>query len=178
MVERSSTSVTGPGSGSVERFRRSCDRLEVPCRSVEAGDVARALRDVIETPAVGQPLSIDGTTLPVPAVVEPSRAELEGTHTGITEAVLGVADYGSVVLRRNAWAEAASLFVERHVAVLRASDLVSGLPAALRWIGADVRETSSSFVVATGPSATADMGDLVKGAHGPGEVVVIVVSDR
>ncbi|MFW5900663.1 MAG: LUD domain-containing protein, partial [Halodesulfurarchaeum sp.] len=35
-----------------------------------------------------------------------------------------------------------------------------------------------SGILATGPSATADMGATVHGVHGPSEVHVIVVTDR
>jgi L-lactate dehydrogenase complex protein LldG len=49
------------------------------------------------------------------------------------------------------------------------------MAAAFEWLGEVLRETRGSAVLATGPSATADMGALVQGAHGPKEVHVVVI---
>jgi L-lactate dehydrogenase complex protein LldG len=40
----------------------------------------------------------------------------------------------------------------------------------------ELQDMRDSFILATGPSATADMGALVQGAHGPKEVEVIIHS--
>ena len=98
-------------------------------------------------------------------------------RTGVTAAALGVADYGSVVLRSDReGTEPVSLYVDRHVAVVRASDVVPDMPAAFERLGPLLRDGASA-VLATGPSATADMGALVKGAHGPKTVHVVVLDE-
>jgi len=68
-----------------------------------------------------------------------------------------------------------SLFVDRHVAVLDEADVVPNMEAAFERFGAEIPDTYGDAIIATGPSATADMGALVKGAHGPSEVRVVVV---
>lgn len=136
------------------------------------------LVDVVTDPAVGAPLPFDDLSLPdaVPAVS--TTADLSGARTGVSAASLGVADYGSVVLESDPdGTEPVSLFPERHVAVLRAADVVSRLADALDELGPRIRDSRSSAVFATGPSATADMGELVYGAHGPREVAVLLVEE-
>ncbi len=136
------------------------------------------LVDVVTDPAVGAPLPFDDLSLPdaVPAVS--TTADLSVARTGVSAASLGVADYGSVVLESDpGGTEPVSLFPERHVVVLRAADVVSRLADALDELGPRIRAERSSAVFATGPSATADMGELVYGAHGPREVTVLLVEE-
>lgn len=103
---------------------------------------------------------------------------LDEAQTGLTAARLGIADYGTVVLQHDGTTERVSLLPERHVTVLRQSDLVADMPAAFGRLGPILREAPTSLVLATGPSATADMGGLVRGAHGPQAVHVIICTDR
>jgi L-lactate dehydrogenase complex protein LldG len=49
------------------------------------------------------------------------------------------------------------------------------MPAAFERIGELIREGRDDLILTTGPSATADMGALVKGAHGPREVHVVLI---
>ena len=52
------------------------------------------------------------------------------------------------------------------------------ITAAFERLGPTLRNDAVTTILATGPSATADMGALVKGAHGPMEVHVLLVEDR
>jgi len=49
---------------------------------------------------------------------------------------------------------------------------------AFAWLGPRAREEDIDVILATGPSATADMGGLVRGAHGPKEVHVVLLSEK
>ena len=62
-----------------------------------------------------------------------------------------------------------------NVAVVREDAIVPDMTAAFSWFGERFREERESAIIATGPSATADMGELVLGAHGPKDVHVVVV---
>jgi len=137
-------------------------------------------------PAVGVPLGSSGpdaladspASLPDRVETEPTTADLRAAHTGVTAASLGVAAYGSVALEADAaGTEPVSLFVDRHVVVLREADLVPDMADAFDWLGPRARDESVDVVFATGPSATADMGGLVHGAHGPKEVHVVLLRD-
>ncbi|MFB6272038.1 MAG: LUD domain-containing protein [Salinibacter sp.] len=162
-----------------QTFLEALDRLEVGWTRTGAGAVTSTLREVIAEPAVGASLPFGGLTLDGTGVtVDPTPAELEAARTGVTAAHLGIASYGSIVIQGGPDAtEAASLFPERHVAVLRATDIVPDMSAALQELGPALRETATTAILATGPSATADMGALVRGAHGPEHVHVIIVAE-
>ncbi|MFB6362014.1 MAG: LUD domain-containing protein, partial [Halobacteriales archaeon] len=45
------------------------------------------------------------------------------------------------------------------------------------WLAGEFDAGRRSAVLTTGPSATADMGELVTGVHGPGDVHVVAVTD-
>jgi L-lactate dehydrogenase complex protein LldG len=157
----------------------SLDRLDVGWTRTTTEAFSDALSAAIRLPAVGSPLLFDGISLPDEVTCDPTPAELDAATTGVTAAALGVAEYGSVVVRATPQGdEPVSLYPDRHVAVLRESDLVSGMDEAFAWFGETIRADRGSFVVATGPSATADMGALVRGAHGPSETHVVVLTDQ
>jgi L-lactate dehydrogenase complex protein LldG len=165
-------------TGTITTFEASLDRLEVGWTHTTGEAFEAVLSDVARDPAVGTPLPFD-VTLPDWVETKPTPADLDEATTGITAAELGIADYGSVVLPSTpAGTEPVSLFPDLHVAVLRADDVVAGMPEAFEFLGRAFREGDhSSAVLATGPSATADMGDLVRGAHGPKEVHVVMLDE-
>ena len=137
------------------------------------------LGEVLVGPAVGSELPFNGLSLSdLDVNLDPTPADLRAAKTGVTAADMGVVEYGSIVVR--SWAgieEAASLFPELHVAVLSADDVVSDMTAAFERMGDAFRKGQDDAVIATGPSATADMGELVYGAHGPREVHVLLVEE-
>ncbi|MFW5973924.1 MAG: LUD domain-containing protein, partial [Natrialbaceae archaeon] len=59
-----------------------------------------------------------------------------------------------------------------------ASDLAGSMKAAYERLAEEFATGRDTQVLATGPSATADMGTLVQGVHGPHEVHVVVLEDR
>jgi L-lactate dehydrogenase complex protein LldG len=164
----------------VDQFLDSLDRLEVGWTRTSAADVSPVLDDVLVTPSIGAPLPFDDLSINRAGVnLQPSPADLDAAATGVTAARMAIANYGSILIQSASDAtEAASLFPDRHVAILRASDVVPDMPAAFERLGPALRNDAVTTILATGPSATADMGALVKGAHGPMEVHVILVEDR
>ncbi|WP_253737541.1 LUD domain-containing protein [Halohasta salina] len=158
---------------------RFVDRLEdfgVSSTITGIDGVETEIEAVAATPAVGVDPSIEGVSLPESVDRELSPAAVDAAATGVTEAVLGVADYGSIVLpSTQSGVEPVSLFADQHVAVLREADIVPDMGAALSTLGDQFRDDDWSGIIATGPSATADMGALVTGAHGPKTVHVIIV---
>ncbi|WP_299234427.1 LutC/YkgG family protein [Natronomonas sp.] len=160
-----------------DRFERTLEEYGVGVRRVRPAAVRETIESLRVGSAVGTPLDIEGAALPESVTTGPTTAELEAAETGVTSASLAIAEYGSVVLRATAeGSEPISLFNDRHVVVLREGDIVPDMASAFEWFGEELRETRDSAIIATGPSATADMGALVQGAHGPKEVEVIVVS--
>ncbi|MFC7155776.1 lactate utilization protein C [Halomarina halobia] len=163
----------------VGAFEAALDRLDVDWTHATRSDFASTIAAVVESPAVGVELPFEGVSLAeTPVDVDPTPARLEGARTGVTAARMGIADYGSVVLESTPeGGEPVGLYAERHVAVLRREDVVPGMREAFARFGPWLREGRDSAVIATGPSATADMGGLVKGAHGPKEVHVVILDE-
>lgn len=160
----------------ISKFTAEAGEYGVTVTRVGDDETARdAIREAIEEPAVGVPLPFDAD-LPESVTARPTPAELEQATTGVTPAAGGVADYGSLVLRGDgSGTEPISLFVDRHIAVLPRDRIHPDMQAAFDWFDAETAATRDSFVLATGPSATADMGALVQGAHGPKTVEVILL---
>lgn len=103
-----------------------------------------------------------------------SRTPDPALRVGVTRAVCGLADTGSILIADGEGDPLrASLLPEIHIAVLCASDILPSLADAMSL--PVVRESRSSVVI-TGPSRTADIEmSLTIGMHGPGEVHVFLV---
>ncbi|RKD95425.1 LUD domain-containing protein [Halopiger aswanensis] len=158
-----------------ERFEAALADLDVPVTYAEPTAFDRTLRSIARDPAIGTPLPFESVSLPEWVDEDPTPTSLESAKTGITAASMAIADYGSVVLpATDEGAEQVSLFPDLHVAVVRLADIVPNMQTAIDRLGPHLRDGGSA-IVATGPSATADMGALVQGAHGPKEVHVVVL---
>jgi L-lactate dehydrogenase complex protein LldG len=164
----------------VSRFESSLSGVGVDLTRTEAAGFASALEGLIEPPAVGAPLGIDGLSLTDAGVnTEPTSGELGEAQTGVTRVGKGIASYGTLVLQSDAGGtEPTALYPPTHVGVLRESDVVEDVASALDWLGGEFEAGRDSVVFATGASATADMGELVFGVHGPVDVNVLLVTDR
>jgi L-lactate dehydrogenase complex protein LldG len=92
---------------------------------------------------------------------------------GVSEAAWGIAETGSVVLFSSpAEPRARSLLPSVHVSLLREDRIVRGLAE----LFSRVDDPPSALAIVTGPSRTADIEQtLVIGAHGPGEVHVVLL---
>uniref|UniRef100_UPI0011864AAF LutC/YkgG family protein n=1 Tax=Ideonella sp. A 288 TaxID=1962181 RepID=UPI0011864AAF len=107
------------------------------------------------------------------------KTELFDTiDAGITSAEAGIADTGTLVLRPGAHEpRTLSLVPPVHIAVLRASRLYAGLPAALYALRV-ADDLPTNLLLVTGPSKTADIQQvLAYGAHGPKELIIVLVLD-
>ena len=107
------------------------------------------------------------------------QACIEFTHepdphilVGVTKAICGLADTGSVLVADGEGSPLlASLLPEIHIVLLHKSDILPSLPDAMPLVK-DRR--GATFI--TGPSRTADIEmTLTIGVHGPREVVVFLV---
>lgn len=126
----------------------------------------------------------------------PSRwkeALFDHVDAGISFAVAGVADTGSLVLIPGVdEPRTLSLVPPVHIAILAVSQLYPSLPAAMQaaLAVAQAGQTPSpaanlqtpamptNLLLVTGPSKTADIQQvLAYGAHGPKELVIVLVDD-
>lgn len=112
--------------------------------------------------------------------IEAFRGELfDAIDAGITTTRGGIAETGSLIV----WPDrdeprTLSLVPPVHIAVLRASTVFPDLYAAMTaqgWAG----QLPTNALLVTGPSKTADIQRLlVYGAHGPKELVIVLVRDE
>jgi len=175
-MTRTDTDSPGERGPLLDRFLDRLDDFDVSHTLVTPAGVPDAVDAVASDPAVGIGLPDGLGTLPERVSTDWSPATLRTAATGVTPASFGIADYGSLVLPTTTdGVEPVSLFAEAHVAVLAADDVVPGMADALTRLGDQFRADAESAILATGPSATADMGALVKGAHGPKTVHAVVV---
>jgi L-lactate dehydrogenase complex protein LldF len=93
---------------------------------------------------------------------------------GVTKAVCGLADTGSILIADGEGDPLqASLLPGIHIAILCATDILPSMADAMKLA---IVSQSRASVVITGPSRTADIEmSLTIGMHGPGEVHVFLV---
>jgi L-lactate dehydrogenase complex protein LldG len=98
---------------------------------------------------------------------------------GISSADYALSDTGSLVMISSpAEARLVSLLPPAHIAVVPASKLLTGLDELYSILPRPAEQTSS-MVLITGPSRTADIEQiLVRGVHGPGEIHVVIVDGQ
>lgn len=159
-------------------FESTLEDVDVEFVLVDQEGLTGAIEDFIVGDAVGVADEAWTTSLPDSVDETPTAVALDSATTGITPVEFAISDYGSLILpTRSTVSELISLHVDRHVGVLDESDIVPDMASAFDRLENDISSSYGDAIIATGPSATADMGALVKGAHGPSEVRVVVVEE-
>ncbi|WP_255170782.1 LUD domain-containing protein [Natrononativus amylolyticus] len=168
------------GSQTRQRLTEALESLAVTTSSATAADLPDHVARVIDEPAVGAPLPFAPGALEATAVdTDPTPDSLASARTGVTPARFAIAEYGTLAIpSTSAGEEPVSLYPPKHVAVVAESDVYDDLGGAFDRLAGEFADGTDSVVFATGVSATADMGELVEGVHGPREVHVVVVTDR
>jgi L-lactate dehydrogenase complex protein LldG len=137
---------------------------------------AKANRIVIGGPEYVE-LEVGSSLFELPGVIlRPADEQLATADVGITGAFAGVASSGSVCVALGpGLTAAASLLMPLHIVLLSAARIVArprDLFELMCFKGEGLRR---NLVFITGPSATADMGPLVHGVHGPHRVHILVL---
>ena len=104
------------------------------------------------------------------------RETCAAADIGITSADFALSDTGSLVMIASpAEGRLVSLLPPSHIAVVPVERLLTGLDELFTLLPRPAEQTSS-MVLITGPSRTADIEQiLVRGVHGPGAIRVILV---
>ena len=153
----------------VEDYRATVTR----CPEAEVGEViAAALPDGVGVLVPG------GFPWVLPAAVTPvaddglSAHELDRVAAVVTTATVGIAETGTIVLTHGPGEgrRAVSLVPDLHVCVVRADQVVAGVPQAVALLDPGRPQTWIS-----GPSATSDIElNRVEGVHGPRTLHVVL----
>jgi L-lactate utilization protein LutC len=138
-----------------------CERTPLALRKA-VGLAAHKARGIVlsEPEFLGQTL-LAGLRGLAGVIAKPEDDQLATADAGVTEAFAGVASTGSVcVALGRPLVSATSLLMPLNI-VLLARERIVARPRNLVFI--------------TGPSATADMGPLVHGVHGPHRLLVLLL---
>ncbi|NHN55919.1 lactate utilization protein C [Calidifontibacter sp. DB0510] len=106
--------------------------------------------------------------------------DLDAIDAVVTQAAVGIAETGTIVLDHTAGQgrRALSLVPDVHLCVIRADQVVGDVPAAVRQLRPAV-ETGRPLTWISGPSATSDIElNRVEGVHGPRHLHVLIVGDE
>ncbi|HJR79273.1 MAG TPA: LUD domain-containing protein [Anaerolineales bacterium] len=179
-VEKSITELTTQDKHArISQFTEELTEVGGEITHIHPNDLTNKIIDVLRTREVNrihlESNVLDESALEAAGIIV-SHAPDPALRVGVTKAICGLADTGSVVIVDGKGDPLqASLLPEIHIAVLRASDLLASLADALAL--PSLRESTSTVVI-TGPSRTADieMSHTI-GVHGPGEVHVFLVDD-
>ena len=109
-------------------------------------------------------------------IVNPDDKQIAGAKYGITDCFAAVARTGSVcVSMTDKMGGSYSLFPAEHIAIVDADTLVARPRDVFQQNPLSRKAMSRDFIFVSGSSATADMGPLVRGVHGPGKIHVIIL---
>ena len=107
-------------------------------------------------------------------ITKPTQEELSLVTTGVTDAFCAVASTGSVCVSISGnLGSLVSALTRKYITVIDSRTIVPRPRDVFESNTMNSMKRSFSFI--TGPSATADMGPLVKGVHGPGQLHIIVL---
>ena len=109
-------------------------------------------------------------------IISPSKEQLSTVETGITTAFCAIASTGSVCISvTKSLSSSISMLVRKHIVILDGRNIVPKPRDVLSEACLGGKGLLCSFSMITGPSATADMGPLVRGVHGPGKLHIIIL---
>jgi len=178
-----------PEVGIEAQIQSFCERIEALAGKTYRAASADDARDYVSGVVAGR----SAVASNAPILRECGITSLPGVQAGITDsdelrnicstaacgisgADYGLADTGTLVmLSSRQEARLISLLPPVYVALIDRERLLTGLDELLSLLPRPAEQTSS-MVLITGPSRTADIEQiLVRGVHGPGEIHVVVV---
>ena len=173
----------------LERFKQEAEKLSCYVYTLSHGEAFEQIMDLIgDDKSI---LSWDDKFIPLDGLheklksvgVDIAQYNDGGVRVGITGVSSAFAATGSLVLSSGAVQyRTTSLLPDRHIAVMTPDQLFPDFESwqqAQQQVGYPAFTQSSNTTIVTGPSKTADIAqELIKGAHGPREVHIIVIDDK
>jgi L-lactate dehydrogenase complex protein LldG len=111
-------------------------------------------------------------------VTNPTGPQITTIDACVTDAFCGIASTGSVCVPiTKGLTSAVSVLSRRHVVVIDGDTIVLRPRDVFALEDPLAKRLRRNFSYVTGPSATADMGPLVIGVHGPGKLDIIILEE-
>ncbi len=102
--------------------------------------------------------------------------QLASAEAGITDAFAGVARTGSVCVSINSSLSSyISLLPRKHIVLLETKNIAARPRDIFEKYILNKASNNTGWIFISGPSATADMGELVRGVHGPDKLHIILL---
>lgn len=167
------------------RFLERARAVGVHCHEVATdADALVAVRSILAS-AGAQRVGVSDAAVLSPllgapgaeSVADLSRDALFACDAGVTAAQLGIGETGTIgLMSASERSRLLSLVPPLHIAVLRSSDIVDTLEAALNRVRGEGVMASHAITFITGPSRTSDIElTLAVGVHGPQALHVVLV---
>jgi L-lactate dehydrogenase complex protein LldG len=164
-----------PSEDAVDRFcERVADYRATVHRVSDDGELGETLTAlctgrVIRAPGFEWDTEPDSTDL--------SPRDLDAVDAALTGCALAIAETGTIVLDGSpvCGRRALTLVPDHHICVIRADQVVAGVPDAIEQLAGAARE-GRPLTFVSGPSATSDIElQRVEGVHGPRKLDVVVL---
>jgi L-lactate dehydrogenase complex protein LldG len=156
----------------VERIGRAAAEIRAAVTRATEGALSLVVADGDYLPA-----EVFNSLRTIPQVIpKPTDDQLSTADVGITEAFAGVARTGSICIAMGPpLRSTASLLMPLHIALLPVERIIMRPRELFEPKGIGKQALGRNLVFVTGPSATADMGPLVRGVHGPHRLHILVL---
>jgi L-lactate dehydrogenase complex protein LldG len=173
--------------GTVDRFVERVEDYGAGARIVARKDLTLTVGDLCRANGLARvviPSDLPRSWLPegVESIADVGLGvrELDAIDGTITGCALAIAETGTIVLDSGArqGRRALTLVPDFHLCVVEETQVVDGVPAALRRLADNLRGPRRPVTFVSGPSATSDIElSRVEGVHGPRRLEVVLVRE-
>jgi len=134
---------------------------------------------LVERLNLKSPLNSDGIAVGFTAELSDADTvkEIEKADLGVTEALVGVAETGTVVIVTVFEADRlASALPPNHIVLLDRDRVIASMEEVASLVEKSVHHEKYTLSLITGPSSTSDIEKiLVRGVHGPNSLFIILI---
>lgn len=162
----------------IKEFIKNAELTTATTELVKNSEVSSALKKQIQNEkqvlsALGKKCDFESEKL----ITNPSNEDLKSIKTCITHSLYGIASTGSILIDNDhGFTSYSTMLTSKHIVLLAANNIYAKPRDIFKN---DELLNMSSISIITGPSATADMGSLVRGVHGPEHLhIIIIVEDE
>lgn len=176
---RTPSGVAGAEAGVAELFAERVADYRAVVHVVGEDGVARAIAAALTRWGIIRPVVPDGLPpewTPEESIIDDpplSAADLDAARGVVTGCAVGIAETGTIVLDAGPGQgrRALTLVPDHHLCVVRAGQIVAGVPEAVGRL-----DPARPLTWISGPSATSDIElNRVEGVHGPRTLEVVIV---